>query len=264
MAAIDIVLQKVGRPWSLPKRQKKEGDGWHDRCSTRGWKFTFSKTRCAGQERRPGVVRPRWGAYEMLKGAVVGGGGRKRAWSSVESMRRAKRESVRKFQDAKMCRRVEEFWVTTPTRCTQAQCRAQCPVPRRSLGRGHKRRGTSKSSSTFCRETVCLRRGGHRGSQRVVGEVQRNAAAILYQNPSQARQCRSIWKTTWRAARSSPCTTKEGWLAPFKHQKSWCTRRCLSKYLDHGLQITAFPPNHWLCSAKDLHVVRGQSHGEPA
>ena len=194
----------------------------------------------------------------------LSGGGRKRAWSSVESMRRAKRESVRKFQDAKMCRRVEEFWVTTPTRCTQAQCRAQCPVPRRSLGRGHKRQGTSKSSSTFCRETVCLRRGGHRGSQRVVGEVQRNAAAILYQNPSQARQCRSIWKTTWRAAHSSPCTTKEGWLAPFKHQKSWCTRRCLSKYLDHGLQITAFPPNHWLCSAKDLHVVRGQSHGEPA
>ena len=129
----------------------------------------------------PELYAPGEGDYEMLKGAVVGGGGRGRAWSSVESIRRAKRESVRKFQDAKMCRRVEEFWVTTPTRCTQTQCSEQCPVPRRSLGHGHKRRGTSKSSSTFCRETVCLRRVGHRGSQRVVGEVRGNAAAILYQ-----------------------------------------------------------------------------------
>ena len=131
----------------------------------------------------PELYAPGEGDYEMLKGAVVGwgGGGRGRAWSSVESIRRAKRESVRKFQDAKMCRRVEEFWVTTPTRCTQTQCSVQCPVPRRSLGHGHKRRGTSKSSSTFCRETVCLRRVGHRGSQRVVGEVRGNAAAILYQ-----------------------------------------------------------------------------------
>lgn len=54
----------------------------------------------------PELYSPGEGDYEMLKGAVVGGGGRGRPWSSVESIRRAKRESVRKFQDAKMCRRV--------------------------------------------------------------------------------------------------------------------------------------------------------------
>ena len=165
MAAIDMavqsVLQKVGRPWSLPKRQKK-GRRWLTRqMQYKGLEIYLFKA---------AVCRPRE--------TVVGGGG---AWASLVFCRKHEAGKTRicshKFQDAKMCRRVEEFWVTTPTRCTQAQC----PVPRRSLGHGHKRQGTSKSSSTFCRETVWLRRGGHRGSQRVVGEVRRNTAAILYQ-----------------------------------------------------------------------------------
>ena len=180
--AVQSVLQKVGRPWSLPKRHKK-GRRW----LTRQMQYTgleiylFKDAVCRPRETPRSCTPQVRGTTKCWKERLSGGGGRGRAWSSVESIRRAKRESVRKFQDAKMCRRVEEFWVTTPTRCTQTQCSVQCPVPRRSLGHGHKRRGTSKSSSTFCRETVCLRRVGHRGSQRVVGEVRGNAAAILYQ-----------------------------------------------------------------------------------
>ena len=125
MAAIDIVLQKVGRPWSLPKRQKKEGDGWHDRCSTRGWKFTFSKTRCAGQERRPGVVRPRWGAYEMLKGAVVGGGGGVSELGLLSKAWGGQNENL--FANSKTRRCVEES--------KSSGLRRQRAVPKHNVGR---------------------------------------------------------------------------------------------------------------------------------
>ena len=73
------------------------------------------------------------------------------------------------------------------------------------------------------------------------GRSSKKCRRYFIPNPSQARQCRSIWKTTWRAASSSPCTTKEGWLAPFQHQKSWCTRRCLSSTSTMVYKSQRFP-----------------------
>ena len=95
MAAIDMavqsVLQKVGRPWSLPKRQKK-GRRWLTRqMQYKGLEIYLFKA---------AVCRPR----ETVVGK--GGGGRGRAWSSVESMRRAKRESVHTNSKTRRC--VEE------------------------------------------------------------------------------------------------------------------------------------------------------------
>lgn len=128
----------------------------------------------------PELYAPGEGDYEMLKGAVVGGGGVGEL-GLLSKASGGQNENL--FANSKTRRCVEESKSSglRRQRAVPKQCSVQCPVPRRSLGHGHKRRETSKSSSTFCRETVCLRRVGHRGSQRVVGEVRRNAAAILYQ-----------------------------------------------------------------------------------
>ena len=110
----------------------------------------------------PDLYAPRKEAYKMLKAAVVGG-------PSLVFCRKHEAGKTRicshKFQDAKMCRKA--------VRCTQAQCWVTCPVATRSLCiqvTNARERGKVLQPSA-ARQMLWFYRGGHRGAQKVVGEV---------------------------------------------------------------------------------------------
>ena len=89
-------------------------------------KLPFQRRGVQAKRDVPELYSPGEGAYEMLKGAVdVGGRGRGRAWSSVESMRRAKRESVHTNSKTRRC--VEEL--------KSSGLRRRRAVPNHNVGR---------------------------------------------------------------------------------------------------------------------------------
>ena len=165
----------------------------------------------------PELYAPREKAYEILKGAVVGGPG---------LMLCRKRESVRTSSNTR--RRVQEFWPTTPARCIQAQWR--------SLRNGRKRQGTSKTLSKFCRETDGL--DSPRWTSRCQESYGRNAAIVL----KQTRSNRHYTVAHERLLGAEQTQTharpmKTGCWLPFSPEDP-TERAQLKWYLYRGLKIT--------------------------
>ena len=191
----------------------------------------------------PELYAPREKAYEILKGAVVGGPG---------LMLCRKRESVRTSSNTR--RRVQEFWPTTPARCIQAQWR--------SLRNGRKRQGTSKTLSKFCRETDGL--DSPRWTSRCQESYGRNAAIVL----KQTRSNRHYTVAHERLLGAEQTQTharpmKTGCWLPFSPEDP-AERAAAEMVPLPWFENYNCSPNHWLFSAKNLHVLREQSHGERA
>ena len=197
--AVQSVLQKVGRPWSLPKRHKK----WR-RWLTRQMQYTgleiylFKDAVCRPRETPRSCTPQVRGTTKCWKERLSGGG----AWASLVFCRKHQAGKTRicsqipRREDVSKSRRVLGYDANAlyPNAMYCAM-----PCAKEVVGSWPQTPGNVEKFIDVLQRDSLPSPSWTSGFPESCGRSSKKCRRYFIPNPSQARQCRSIWKGTLRS-----------------------------------------------------------------